>query len=279
MFAIDMRHRLVSRPLLLLLFCVLALSSRVAVGQPAASASPQRTLLAVFAHPDDETIAGPLLAHYANTPNTRVFIAIVTNGEKGVTPFAGIPAGEQLVAVRAKEATCACAELGAQPPILLGFPDGGLASLQTFAAATARLETLLGEIKPDAIVTWGPDGGYGHADHRLVSAMVTELVQAGDTTARLYYAGLPKSRLQSDAVKEMRFPALFKGVLDDVLNVRVPYTASDASRARKSLACHASQFTPETMAMLSKLTEQIQAGQMHLRHWTGGAARTDVFDR
>jgi len=250
-----------------------------AFGQSVPSRPPQRTLLAVFAHPDDETIAGPLLAHYASAPNTRVFIALITNGEKGITPFARIPAGQTLVDVRAQEATCSSAALGAQPPILLGFPDGGLVSMQTLSAATARLKTLLAEIRPDAIVTWGPDGGYGHPDHRLVSAMVTEVVQAGDTTARLYYAGLPKSRLHSDEIKALRFPAPFKPVLDDVLNVRVPYTASDAARARKSLECHASQFSPETMALLSKLTEQVNAGQMHLRHWAGGDARADVFDR
>lgn len=107
--------------------------------------------------------------------------------------------------------------------------------------------------------------------------MVTELVQAGDTTAQLYYAGLPKSRLQSDEVKALRFPAPFKPVLDEVLNVRVPYTASDAARARTSLACHASQFTPETMAVLSTLNEQVHAGKMHLRHWSGSPARADVF--
>jgi LmbE family N-acetylglucosaminyl deacetylase len=151
--------------------------------------------------------------------------------------------------------------------------------MQVLSAATAKLRALLDEIRPDAIVTWGPDGGYGHPDHRLVSAMVTEIVQAGDTTARLYYAGLPKSRLQSDGVKALRFPAPLKPVIDDVLNVRVPYTASDAARARKSLECHTSQFTPATMALISKLTEQVHAGQMHLRHWTDGASRTDLFER
>lgn len=266
---------------LLALTCLLTLTiaGQGVLAQPAAPGQAPRTLLAVFAHPDDETIAGPLLAHYGSAPNTRVFIALVTDGARGVTPFAGIPAGEQLVAVRTKEAECSSAALGAQPPILLGFPDGGLASGQVMAAATARLKTLLDEIRPDAIVTWGPDGGYGHPDHRMVSAIVTELVQAGDTTARLYYAALPKSRLQSDAVRELRFPAPFKPVTDDVLNVRVPYTAADSARARASLECHASQFTPATMALISTLTEQVHAGQMHLRQWAGGAARSDLFDR
>lgn len=250
-----------------------------ALAQAVPPANPPRTLLAVFAHPDDETIVGPLLAHYGSTPNTRVVIAIVTNGDKGVMPFASIPAGDALAAVRTQEATCSSAALGVDPPVLLGFPDGGLASVQVLTAATTKLRALFEELRPAAIVTWGPDGGYGHPDHRLVSAIVTEIVQAGETTAPLYYAGLPKSRLQSDATKALRFPAPFKAVLDDVLNVRVPYSTADAARARKSLECHASQFTPATMAVISKLTDQIHDGRMHLRHWTGGPARSDIFER
>ena len=270
--------RFALRATTLIVAAVLALASRVAFAQPASTASGQRTLLAVFAHPDDETVAAPLLAHYAQAPNTRVVIVIVTNGANGVTPFAGIPAGDKLAAARMQEAKCSCAALGAQPPVLLGFPDGGLADLRTLTAATAKLRTLLAEIRPDAIVTWGPEGGYGHADHRLVSAMVTEIVQAGDATSRLYYAGLPKSRLQA-VVKATRFPAPFKPVQDDVLHVRVPYTSADAARARKSLECHVSQFTPATMAQLSKLSEDVQAGAMHLRRWTGGPPQHDLFDR
>jgi LmbE family N-acetylglucosaminyl deacetylase len=52
-------------------------------------------MLAVFAHPDDETFVGPLLAHYARQ-GVRVHLAIVTDGEKGASPHAGIRAGPDL---------------------------------------------------------------------------------------------------------------------------------------------------------------------------------------
>ena len=246
------------------------------------AAGPQtkpRTLVAVFAHPDDETIAGPLLAHYASQPDTRVHLVIVTNGDKGVTPFANIPAGEQLAAARAKEAACACEALGAQPPVLLGFPDAGLNSAQALAEVSAKLTSTLADLKPDALVTWGPDGGYGHPDHRLVSAVLTQLVEGGFTTSGLYYAGLPKSRLDSDDVKALRFPAPFAPVLDDLLQTRVPYTPTDAERAKRSLSCHKSQFTPQSMDLIVTLTQKIHGGTMHLRYWNGGPARSDVFDR
>ena len=240
--------------------------------------STPRTLVAVFAHPDDETIAGPLLAHYASQRDTRVHLVVVTNGDKGVTPFANIPAGEQLAAVRAQDAVCACQALGAQPPVLLGCPDAGLTSTQVLGAVTAKLTATLANLKPDALVTWGPDGGYGHPDHRLVSAVLTQLVAAGATTQALYYTGLPKSRLDADDVKALKFPAPFAPTLDDLLQTRVPYTTADAERAKRSLACHGSQFTPESMDLIVMLMQKVHDGRMHLRHWSGGPPRSDLFD-
>lgn len=254
-----------------------ALSPIVVGTQESARDTRSRTLLAVFAHPDDEASVGPLLARYARDPQTRVVLAIVTNGDKGVRPFANIPAGAPLAAARAKEAQCACEALGAQPPILLGLPDDALGSRQVLPEAREKVGRMLAEVRPDAIVTWGPDGGSGHPDHRLVSALVTEIVQSGDATPLLYYVGLPKSRVESAAGKSS--PSPFATVMDDALDTRVAYTAEDAERARKSLACHRSQFTPEDMEMIGGLLQQVHQGRMHLRRWSGGGPRTDLFDR
>jgi LmbE family N-acetylglucosaminyl deacetylase len=244
---------------------------------PAAPASARRTLLAIFAHPDDETMAGPLFARYARQAETTVYLAIATNGEKGVTPFAKIPAGERLAAARMKEAACAARTLGAQPPILFGAPDGGLADTRMLAELAGKVEKTIRDLKPDAIVTWGPDGGYGHPDHRLVSAIVTQVVQEGDVTPRLYYAGLPKSGFRADALKGLNFPAPFRATADERLNLRVTYTPADADKARAALACHASQFTPEAMAQIVAVTQAINNGTQYLRSWIGGPARTDIF--
>jgi hypothetical protein len=55
-----------------------------------------KTILAVFAHPDDEIFVGPLLSHYVRR-GARVRLAIVTDGEKGASPRAGVPAGPELI--------------------------------------------------------------------------------------------------------------------------------------------------------------------------------------
>jgi LmbE family N-acetylglucosaminyl deacetylase len=80
-------------------------------GPRAAAQQPARTLLAVFAHPDDEQVISPLLARYARE-GVRVHLAIATDGQKGVREHAGIAAGDALATARAAEARCACEKLG-----------------------------------------------------------------------------------------------------------------------------------------------------------------------
>ena len=70
-----------------------------------------RTLLAIFAHADDETIIAPLLSRYARE-GVRVHLAIATNGDKGVREHAEIPAGTALAQARAAELDYACQALG-----------------------------------------------------------------------------------------------------------------------------------------------------------------------
>lgn len=264
------------RPLITASLTTLLTCGLLAQTQPPPT-SRTHTLLAVFAHPDDETMAGPLLAHYAHQQGVTVQLVVATNGEKGVTPFAGIPAGDKLAAVRAQEVQCAAAALGTKPPILLAFPDGGLNQSAVLADVATKLTQTLHDVSPDAIVTWGPEGGYGHPDHRLISAVVTQIVQSGDTTPNLYYAALPKSGLRPELLAGLRFPSPFRPVADELLNVRISYSREAAAQARTALGCHKSQFTTATMDQLTSLTEQINHGIAYLRSWNGGAPRKGLF--
>jgi len=247
----------------------------------APSASPAeapRTLLAVFAHPDDETLVAPLLAAYARR-GVRVQLAIVTDGEKGTQAHAAIPAGPELAKVRAEEARCSCRALGIEPPILLGYKDGELgkqsrppwAALAEVQGAVAKV---LQEVRPDAVITFGPEGAYGHPDHRLVGSVVTQLVQAGaeGAPARLFYPGFPKDRLPK---REGGIP--WSPTDPRFLTVRVPYEARDMVASRAALACHKSQFRAEEMEPLTQFMDQVLGGRQHLRPWFGGAKVDDLF--
>jgi len=247
----------------------------------APSATPAegpRTLLAVFAHPDDETLVAPLLAAYARR-GVRVQLAIVTDGEKGTQAHAAIPAGPELAKVRAEEARCSCRALGIAPPILLGFKDGELGKQSRppwvpLAEVQAELAKLLARARPDAVITFGPEGAYGHPDHRLVGAVVTQLVQAGadGAPARLFYPGLPKDRLRQ---REGGIP--WSPTEPRFLTVRVPYETADLAASRAALACHKSQFRAEELEPLTQFMAQVLGGRVYLRPWVGAAQADDVF--
>jgi LmbE family N-acetylglucosaminyl deacetylase len=250
-------------------------------GRALAQARP-RTILAVFAHPDDEQVVSPMLARYARE-GVRVQLAIATDGRKGVREHAGIPAGDALAAARAAEARCACEKLRIPPPILMGLEDGALYAEANKRTVLEQVARLVVELKPDVVVTWGPDGVTGHTDHRMVSSLVTEVVQrGGDPAPQLFYAGLSSAR-----AAELRQPGAPTGggippgvavVESRYLPVRISYTDADARLAAESLACHKTQYTPEETAGMLRMTRLLEDGAVRLRPWfVDPGTVTDLF--
>lgn len=260
----------------------------VAAAVPALQAAEPprpRTLLAVFAHPDDEGIVGPLLARYARE-GVRVHLAIATDGRHGVRDFAGIPGGDALAKARAEEARCAAEKLGIEPPVLLGLPDGIARTQGSPAEAMSNLGRLVEEVRrlfttlrPEVVVTWGPDGMSGHPDHRLVSAVVTQVVQEDQPgwPRNLFYPGFPRDR----AATAPAIPGLPPLPLtsERYLTVRVGYEERDAQKARASFACHASQFTPAEQDAMFAMVRHFHPGVVALRPWRGTEEATDLFER
>src|SRR5947199_908474 len=116
-------------------FAVLAL---VAAAPLSAQTHNARPILAVFAHPDDERVVGPLLARLARE-GRETHLVVATDGSQGVRDFAHIAAGAPLAAARAKEASCAATRLGVRRLHMLGLPDGGLASFEVLGKLRAAL--------------------------------------------------------------------------------------------------------------------------------------------
>src|SRR4026207_1738242 len=77
-----------------------------------ALAQVSRPIVAVFAHPDDERIIGPLLSRLARE-RRETHLVIATDGAKGIRDFAKIPAGAELAAARPQDALCAASPAGA----------------------------------------------------------------------------------------------------------------------------------------------------------------------
>jgi len=229
----------------------------------------QKTLLAIFAHPDDEGIVAPMLAKYASE-GVNVRWVIITDGQFGVREHAKIPAGQALIDVRQKEAICASEQLGISAPTFLDYVDADLHKRENLHKLNIDLIALINDIKPDTIVTWGPDGGYGHADHRLVSSVLTGIIQQGGENMpdELLYAGVPS--FQREGLKNIKtqFGHYIKqvwGVTDlDYLSYRIPFSAHDLTKTRNAFSCYQSQFTEDELTDIFNFMSQAN-GVTYLR--------------
>jgi LmbE family N-acetylglucosaminyl deacetylase len=242
-----------------------------------AAQTGRHKLVAVFAHPDDERIVGPLLARYAREGHD-VYLVIATDGRKGVRDHAGVPAGDSLARVRAEESRCAARQLGIRPPILLGFEDGGLASFASLEGLRKDVDSVVRALQPDAVISFGPEGGTGHPDHRLVGDVVTEIVQSGGVgiPPALYYPSLPAERMKDAPPAQPNVTAIPQRYLP----IAVPFALRDLEAARHAFACHRTQYTPTEMDAIMRYLAHGFDGAVHLRPWYGGGeSRTEILDQ
>lgn len=181
------------------------------------SGTSRRSILFVHAHPDDETIStGATLARYA-ADGAKVTLVTCTLGEEGeihVPALSGLAASEadQLGGYRISELAAACSALGVSDQRFLGgagrYRDSGMMGLpsndhpRSFwkadldEAASALLEVFR-EVRPQVLVTYDPNGFYGHPDHiraHQVAVRAAELAGLeGLAPAKVYWTAMPRS--------------------------------------------------------------------------------------
>jgi len=148
-------------------------------------------LMCVLAHPDDESLGtGGTLAKYA-AEGVETYLITATRGERGRFGDGGErPAPDVVGRAREAELRAAAKELGLREVVVLGYPDGALDS-QDPAAAFEAIARHLRRIRPQVVVTFGPDGAYGHPDHIAISQLTSAaIVRAADrefAVSKLYH--------------------------------------------------------------------------------------------
>ncbi|MFE9627424.1 N-acetyl-1-D-myo-inositol-2-amino-2-deoxy-alpha-D-glucopyranoside deacetylase [Streptomyces sp. NPDC006527] len=241
-------------------------------GEPRSRAA--RRLLLVHAHPDDESINnGATMARYA-AEGAHVALVTCTLGERGevIPPELSHLTGAALGEYRLRELRAAMAELGVHDVRLLGGPgrygDSGMMGLSdnddpacfwqadVDTAAASLAEAIL-ELRPQVLVTYDDNGGYGHPDHiqahRVAMRAVELAADAGWSVPKVYWNRVPRpvaeaafARLREELpglpFTESATVADVPGVVDDErITAEIDGTAYAAAKAA-AMRAHATQI-------------------------------------
>ncbi len=241
--------------------------------------SQGRRLMAIFAHPDDESFgAGGTLAKYASE-GAFVSLVCTTNGEIGEISDPSLASTDSLGQVRIEELQCAAEALGVGELVLLGYRDSGMAGTPdndrpgAFAQApedevVARLVGLIRKLRPDVVVTFDPNGGYGHPDHVAVhNHTVKAFNEASDAglhpdegdawqPLRLVYTVLTRAMFDRFRAKLQQAGAQADELdgweevatlwADEDVQVTLDVSSSVAAKW-DALNCHRTQFGPDNL--------------------------------
>jgi LmbE family N-acetylglucosaminyl deacetylase len=215
----------------------------------------RKTVLAIFAHPDDESLAcGGTLARLADA-GIRVVLLGGSRGESGsISDPALVPNGD-LGDVRARELGKAAEVLGVSELLVLNHPDGEL-RWDDVPEFHAEIVSAIERYRPDAVITFAEDGLYWHLDHIGVHERTYTAVKSfGAAAPPLYYVTMPKGIMRelveaAHAKGGAPLDSSFWGIEPDAFgDEALPPTFSIDVRdwiARKlaALRCHQTQMGP-----------------------------------
>jgi LmbE family N-acetylglucosaminyl deacetylase len=234
------------------------------------------TLMAVHAHPDDESSStGGLLAVCADQ-GIRTVVVTCTNGEFGDAP-GGVKPGEPghdeaaVAATRLGELTKACEILGVDVSERLGYHDSGMAEWEyrtrpdafcnvPVEESAGRLIMLMERYRPQVVITYNEFGGYEHPDHIQASRIARLAVERTGIPAKLYFTAFRWSDMQRlrTRMAELGFdvgppPELPAEIVRKIEAVEAQITttvdvSSAGDRKREALRAHASQLAESWFA-------------------------------
>ena len=258
-------------------------------------------LLCVAAHPDDESMAmGGTLARYA-AEGVETYVLTATRGERGrYRDNSDHPGPEALGRIREAELRAAARELGVRKVRLLDYVDGELDKAEP-EEASERIAAYIREVRPDVVITFGPEGLYGHPDHIAISQLTTAAVLRAASPAwesdfprphrvsKLYYLAWSERALDA-------FEAAYKKVtstVDGLVRGATPWrdwTITTSIDARpwwrvvwRAVRCHTSQVDAFNRLGQSpeRVHESVWGSQEYYRAFSlvngGREPETDLF--
>ena len=275
--------------------------------EPAGKTNPLR-LMGILAHPDDESLGcGGVFARYA-AEGVETYLVTATRGERGryhgVPPGdAGHPGAEALSRIRAAELEAAAAILGIREVSPLDYPDGDLDRADP-RQAIDRIAAHLRRIRPQVVLTFAPEGGYGHPDHIAISQFASAAVvsaanpaHAGEAAALPPHAVSKLYQMAWPEAKVAAYREAFKRLISTVDGVErethpwPEWSITTVIETRKywpvvwrAVSCHESQVGAyERLRNLAPEHHEAIWGWQHLYRAmstvNGGRVReTDIFE-
>ncbi|MFB0616587.1 N-acetyl-1-D-myo-inositol-2-amino-2-deoxy-alpha-D-glucopyranoside deacetylase [Streptomyces sp. AGS-58] len=273
---------------------------------------PARRLLLVHAHPDDESINnGATMARYA-AEGAHVTLVTCTLGERGevIPPELRQLTGPALGTHRRGELAAALGALGVTDARLLGgagrYGDSGMMGLAgnddpgcfwqaDVDEAAGHLAEVILEVRPQVLVTYDDNGGYGHPDHiqaHRVAMRAVDLADArGHRVAKVYWNRVPRSVVEAAFARlHEELPVLpfdqaasvedVPGVVDDErITTAVDGTAYAAAKAA-AMRAHATQIevAEPYFALSNALTQPLFTTEYYeLVRGSGERGESDLF--
>jgi len=249
-----------------------------------------RTVLGIFAHPDDESLAcGGTLARLADA-GCRVIVVCASHGEAGSCSDPELVADGALGDVRVRELRDAAAVLGVAEVIVLDHPDGDL-RWDHVAELHAEIVALIQRFRPDAVITFAEDGLYWHLDHIGVHERTyTAVLALGDAAPPLYYVTMQHGVMRevvdaAHAKGGAPADSSFWGIAADAFGdgANPPSFVIDvrdwAVRKLAALRCHRTQMGPNNpMAWIDEVEARRWLGMEQFRRSTLPAAGDPILE-
>ena len=247
-------------------------------------------VLAVFAHPDDESLlAGGTLAALT-AAGVDVMLVCATAGEQGPIASPQLATRANLGVVRRAELGASARVLGVRTVECLGHPDGELKWADP-AAVAADLKRVLRRWRPSVVITFGPEGLYWHPDHVAVhefTLAALDLLAREGYSPWVYYATWPQgivARLVT-AMRARGLPADLWGLHPETFGV--PQASITTVRdvrpllatKLRALRCHRSQLAPDHLlaSIPDDLAEEFLGREYFVRARPRAAARDWLED-
>ena len=219
-------------------------------------------LLAIFAHPDDESFrCGGTLALLARR-GVDVQVLTATRGEAGSLGDPPLCRADELPGVRERELRNACAALGIEPPCFLDQVDGTLTGVDE-REATAQVMAVIQELQPQVLLTWPPDGLSGHPDHVAVSRWTSLAFQRAaalgpEAPVALYHLAVPRSVAKSLGLSHLH------DVPDEQVTLTVDVTPVWGQKLA-AIHCHRTQMGGSPILNAPEEKRRLFLGTEHFR--------------